>query len=236
MNREFKRHFAVGCLLAAVWTAGRPLNGETLDDAPRFTVWLYNYAEVDSLQLRKGIRAASEVFHGAGIQLVWVEYSVARLDVRKNGACGQFDGTPWAQLMVLPREMAQRLELDHGAFGVAIGRIASVFFHRVQELSGQMGIPESLVLGHIMAHELGHVLLGPGGHSPEGVMKTDLNRADFRLVLHGRLGFSSAQAARMQAHLRQPTVAISSAPPGGSVSAPAGAGCLDAAPAASPLR
>jgi hypothetical protein len=236
MNREFKRHFAVACLLAAGWTAGRPLNAGTREDVPRFTVRLYNYAGVDSLQLRRGITAASRVFRRAGIQLVWVECSVTREDVRKDSACGQFDGTPWAQLTILPEKMAQRFEFDHEAFGVAFGCLASVFFDRVQELSGQMRIPESLVLGHIMAHELGHVLLGPASHSSNGVMIANVKRTDLPKVVKGWLAFDSEQAARMQAHLRQPAVAISSALAGGSASARAGEDCLDAAPAASPLR
>ena len=236
MNRDFKRHFAVGCLLAVGLMAGRPLNGETLDDTPRFTVRLYNYAGVDSLQLRRGITAASRVFRKAGIQLVWIECSVAREGVRKNGACSQFDGTPWAQLRILPREMAQRLELGDEVFGVAVGRLADVVFYRVQDLSGQLDIPESLVLGHIIAHELGHVLLGPESHSSSGVMIAKLRRRDLPTVVKGWLVFNSQQAAQMHAHLRQPAVAISSAPPGGSVSAQACADCLDAAPAPSPLR
>ncbi len=227
MNRHFKRHFAVGCLLAAGLTAGRPLNGETLDDAPRFTVRLYNYAGVDSLQLRRGITAASRVFRKAGIQLVWVECSVARVDVQKDSACGQFDGTPWAQLSILPGKMAQRLKLDNEVFGVAVGRLAFVFFHQVQELSAELCIPEPLVLGHIMAHELGHVLLGPE-HSSSGVMIADLKQRDLPTVVKGWLVFNSQQAARMQAHLRQLVETISSAS--------SGADYLDAAPAASPLR
>ena len=204
MNREFKRGFAVGCLLATGWTAGGPLHGETLEDAPRFTVRLYNYAKVDGLELGRAIRDASDIFHRAGIRLVWVECPSAPGEVEKARACGQTDGTPWVMLKILPREMAQRLQLGHEVFSVAIGSNAYVYLHRVQELSSQRGLPESLILGHVMAHELGHVLLGPGNHTPTGVMIADLKRGDLPIILQGGLVFSPDQAARMQARLRLP--------------------------------
>lgn len=194
----------VGCLLATGWTAGGPLHGETLEDAPRFTVRLYNYAKVDGLELGRAVQAASNVFHRAGIELVWVDCPVSRGEGERNSACGQFDGRPWVQLKILPREMAQRLQLGHEVFGVAIGSNAYVYLHRVQELSSQRGLPESLILGHVMAHELGHVLLGPGNHTPTGVMIADLKRGDLPIILQGGLVFSPDQAARMQARLRLP--------------------------------
>jgi hypothetical protein len=149
-------------LVAAGWTGSHPLNGKTLEDAPRFTVRLYNYAGVDRSTLAQATATASDVFRRAGIQLVWVDCPfLTTEDIERLHACDQFDGTPWAQLNLLPQEMAQRLQFRHEVFGVAIGSKAYVFFHRVQELSRHLGNSESSTLGHLMAHELGHVLLGP---------------------------------------------------------------------------
>jgi hypothetical protein len=132
--------------------------------------------------------------------------------------------------------MAQRLMSQHEVFGVAIGPKAYVFFHRVQEISSKKDFPAWAILGHAIAHELGHVLLGPGNHTSSGLMIASLKRTDLPMMLQGYLVFSPEQAARVQAHLRQPAPAIPSAPPAGSASAPACADCLDRAPAASPLR
>ena len=236
MNRESRRCFAVGCLVAAGWTGSHPLNGKTLHDAPRLTVRLYNYAKVRRGTLAQATATASDVFRRAGIQLVWVDCPVTTEDIEKLRACDQFDGTPWVPLNLLPQEMAQRLQFRHEVFGVAIGSKAYVFFDRVQELSRHLVNSESSTLGHLMAHELGHVLLGPGNHSSLGVMKSDLSKADLQLALKGWLAFNSEQEARMQAQLRQPAPVTSSAPRGGSASAPAGAGYWGAVPAASRLR
>jgi len=44
---------------------------------------------------------------------------------------------------------------------------------------------EGALLGHAMAHELGHVLEGFSGHSETGVMKAHWNRADYDRMLEG---------------------------------------------------
>ena len=211
MNREFKRRFAVGCLVAAGWTAGGPVHAQ----APRLRVHVYNYAEVGRRDMAWAIEATSSVFSKAGIQLAWLDCPLGSGDREKLGACSQLDGTPSVQLNILPKKMAKRFRHRTGEYGVAYGSNALVYHHLVQELAREQRLPESLILGSIMAHELGHALLGPGSHSPAGVMKAGLNPADFQLAHRGMLAFSSEQAARIQVGLRQLLVPTSSAPPEG---------------------
>ena len=96
MNRHFKRHFAVGCLLAAGWVRSRPLNGETLGQMPRFTVQLYNYAQVSPGTLAQAKAAASVVFRRAKPVVSVLVYNYAAvpdstLDSSENQASNIFD-------------------------------------------------------------------------------------------------------------------------------------------------
>jgi hypothetical protein len=50
------------------------------------------------------------------------------------------------------------------------------------------------LLGHVMAHEIGHVLEGADHHSGEGVMKARWETADFQKMLTGPLPFDSTDA------------------------------------------
>ena len=59
-----------------------------------------------------------------------------------------------------------------------------------------------MVLGQIIAHDLGHLVLGEGAHADSGIMKEDLHVKDFRQAEKGRpLTFSTEQAQRMQARM-----------------------------------
>jgi hypothetical protein len=58
------------------------------------------------------------------------------------------------------------------------------------------------VLGHVVAHELGHLLLGRGTHSAAGLMRADL---DTNLAVQGRLLFTDAEARAIRAALEVTT-------------------------------
>jgi hypothetical protein len=55
----------------------------------------------------------------------------------------------------------------------ARSRIAYVFYNRIERLALTQGTPVPRGLGHVMAHEIGHLLLGANSHSPKGLMRPD---------------------------------------------------------------
>jgi hypothetical protein len=50
------------------------------------------------------------------------------------------------------------------------------------------------MLGHVMAHELGHLLLPHGAHSVVGVMRPAWDRAQAKGALEGTMTFTPDQA------------------------------------------
>jgi hypothetical protein len=72
-------------------------------------------------------------------------------------------------LKILPESMAAGYALPITNLGVTIQYHASfVFYRRVQLLSSNKDLSEPVVLGHIIAHELGHLMLKEGAHSNTG--------------------------------------------------------------------
>jgi hypothetical protein len=63
------------------------------------------------------------------------------------------------------------------------------------------------VLGHVLAHEISHVLQGVSRHSAEGVMKADWQTADFHKMVEGTLVFESIDIDLIHAGLATPPVA-----------------------------
>lgn len=58
------------------------------------------------------------------------------------------------------------VDVDHKA-----GTLATVFADRVSALAGAAGIDDSELLGHAMAHEISHLLLGTREHDHYGLMR-----------------------------------------------------------------
>ena len=91
--------------------------------------------------------------------------------------------------------------------GIAVGAHSYVFLQRVMETCDGGKYPQELILGHLMAHELGHVLLGENSHSPQGIMSTRLSPGDLKLALDRLLFFDSKQAAQMRSRFSGPQLA-----------------------------
>ena len=55
--------------------------------------------------------------------------------------------------------------------------------------------------GHILAHEIGHVLLGTDSHSPTGLMKPGWNSLDLGAMLASRLEFPRCDSEMIRNNL-----------------------------------
>jgi len=109
----------------------------------------------------------------------------------------------------------------HETLGCALpssqGRPASdawVLFDRILEQVARLGISsQHQILGHAMAHEMGHLLLGQDSHAVAGVMRADWRTHDYILMSQGSLLFTPRQAElirlAVQARIRQQNDAVS---------------------------
>jgi hypothetical protein len=96
---------------------------------------------------------------------------------------------------------------EDGGFGVYAG----VFHDRVRQPGAS--IDEAELLGSVVAHELGHLLLGTGQHSAAGIMKGEWRYKQSILVAQGLLRFDTGQRRRMLANMRRRVLASNSSPP-----------------------
>jgi hypothetical protein len=90
------------------------------------------------------------------------------------------------------------------AFGVAYvakdtdrGWLATVFSDRIDAAATRVGVDPGALLGLVMAHEVGHLLLGIDYHSETGVMRAHWPDA---LLTHvgEQWRFSGTEAARIR--------------------------------------
>lgn len=134
------------------------------------------------------VRAQAEVariYAAAGVKLVWT---------------GSSPALPSLILMIVS-------ERDFGAQGAAAnamgaapaadegaGRPAYAFYNRIEASSQHYGTDVAKILGSVIAHELGHLLLARGAHAAAGIMKATWDSRDMVLIASSLLGFTNEQA------------------------------------------
>jgi hypothetical protein len=72
-------------------------------------------------------------------------------------------------------------------------RRAFVFYDRLLDAAASHPIDTAVVLGQVMAHELGHLLLPPGPHSRFGLMRGNF---EFAAARPGRFSENEARSLR----------------------------------------
>ncbi len=171
------------------------------------TVRIYNYAQVSGDMLAEAQRKADAIFSRLGVETEWLHCPLNQEERRRNRACGRPCGPAHFVMYLLPRSMTEWATYAGDSVGVARVRDTSIFMYRVTELARQplsTGLCRlAVVLGHLMAHELGHLLLGPGSRSSTGIMSYPWRTKQLELAVRGRLFFTREQRERIRAGLRK---------------------------------
>ncbi len=174
----------------------------------KLTLRVYNYARIDPMSLALSEKMASAIFENVGLEIAWVDCSVSRPTStslsRPSPACQSDMGSTDLVLRILPRHMAIKLAARNDPLGSAQTCPESepacelnVFYHRVDELAVN-GYRTDRILGYVIAHEVAHVLLGPG-HSEEGIMRGQWTRYDLHRISWGLLlDFTSDQSKQLR--------------------------------------
>jgi hypothetical protein len=99
--------------------------------------------------------------------------------------------------------MAARLNRPREEFGFAFGSNAYVLFDRIEEFAENARTPDDrpALLGSVLAHEIGHIFLGPGAHSPTGLMRAHWQAREYRDSEHGVLLFTGRQGRQIRARI-----------------------------------
>jgi Zn-dependent protease with chaperone function len=59
----------------------------------------------------------------------------------------------------------------------------------------------AVLLGHVLAHEIGHILLGHNGHAPAGLMQPSWSRGEQALMRYRLLSFTASEGDNIRGRL-----------------------------------
>ena len=145
--------------------------------------------------LWEALRTARRIMGEAGVAIEWRFCSADR-------NCEETP--PGVPVVEFVRTITVR-GLARAAFGVSQwSYLALVVVDRVERLvTGREG-ERAVLMGHVIAHELGHLLLETPEHSVEGIMRARWRQSDLDKAAQGLLLFHPSQGPRMQmaAHTR----------------------------------
>jgi len=165
---------------------------------PQVTVRIWDVVQVGNETLNRAQAVVEAAFNPIGIRLTWLHCAVG--DAPEDLACSAPVGSHDISLRILQRSKTGFPKTRHSTAGMAVpltpagGKgIIYVFFDRVMQVMESQRIPFSLVLGVVIAHEIGHLLLFGEPHAVEGIMRGKLTPRDWQLAAQVHLGFTDRQ-------------------------------------------
>lgn len=198
-------------------------------ETPRIVIWVYNYAGIPNGTMARAEREVQKIFGPAAVHFEWVKCPTSAAEIKVHPVCQERMSNLELGLTILSTARGVADAYVDKYFGISevyndgtFGHYAWVFADRVKYRAQLEQISESQLLGCVICHEFGHVLLQSSTHSRSGIMRVCWDRNDLKYITWDRLTFTHEEVDRIHAEalarLRSPTgrpaIARNSLPPG----------------------
>lgn len=165
----------------------------------RLTISVFNDADASPSVMSQARNRATLILRPAGISLVWLDCGTPA-NRPPNSACNDLS---------FPQHLSVRLVSTTGrpsedTFGQTFqneegeGNYALVYFNVLAKSSVTESVRAGDLLGFVIAHELGHLLLGRDSHSATGLMAPVWQAGEVRMASQGILFFTGDQQERIR--------------------------------------
>jgi len=176
-----------GVSAAATAHSGEPLT---------IGVTVLDRAEVPERILSRAKAECGQIYRALGVTLIWSD---------------TIDGSvrPQMSVTIVSRPLGAGLTMpDSVAIKAAASRVLGVapghkerrdlavwaFYERIEDTATLLGLDPALLLGHVIAHEMGHVLLPYDSHSQTGLMRAGWDKSQAGNAVMGNLTFNPGEA------------------------------------------
>jgi len=198
MNRVAK-----ACVVWTFLTIGFAGSARETPRSPQVAVNVYDDAHVSPQVLTQAVRDATRIFQKIGVDTVWMECRSSKADTERTSECRPPSGPTVLAVRIVPWSSRR----GQAVFGAAFlspegqGTYCDVFYDSVNKLHRDWHITPSRVLGHALAHEVGHLLLGTNAHSRIGIMRPNWQGEELRHIEMGVLLFTPDQGQTIRTKL-----------------------------------
>jgi hypothetical protein len=184
------------------------LSAQPAETGLKIAVHIYNYSGASSETLVRAERETARIYERAGIAMAWLICPLSPEESAQNATCDVPAQPTRLTVRLLSNEMAQRFPVGGDIFGFALlpvyggfGVVANVFADRARDITIDQEL-HRVILGHLIAHELGHLLLGQAGHSAgAGIMHVPWQTKELEQIKRGVMLFLPGQTERIRAQV-----------------------------------
>ncbi len=200
-NRRQIRSASLLLVVAALLAWAVPVQAQTDPDSnATITVLVYNFVGVPSGVLQAAERHADKILQAAGAKVDWVPCPNDSAPDSPETCRSGWSAQPPTLRLIAGADKFQNDQLG----STAIPIYSTVYYQQVTTRAhrdnNDAAVP--VLLGCVIAHELGHLLLRSPRHDPRGIMQDSWGPAQFRQALTGNLRFTKDQAIRIQSQAR----------------------------------
>jgi len=200
------RFKSLSLVIVSLVAAASVASARTLDaPAVRVRLSVFNNADISADILAQAAARATAILAQSGVELDWL-------------GCGHPDPSDFSQRVTpcsvvgWPHQLSVRI-LPHGRsvgadiFGEAFlddsgrGVYANVYYNNLAANREHTRLSDGDMLGFVIAHEVGHLLLGSNSHSPSGLMQARWDSTALHSALRHTLLFTDAQSATLRSRL-----------------------------------
>jgi len=191
-------------LISTIWLAFPGARFACAQDYnPAIRVRVDNYTPASPAELAMAEREAARILGAAGLRTIWLICREVDSLALLQDPCQQPLETTDIVLRVVSEPTQNKF--NDAVFGFSVQPVlATVYYEYPVRLAKKDDAVFELpvILGCVMAHEIGHLLLGPNSHSGSGIMQPSWERKQVRQAMTGSLLFTSAQAKHIRAEAR----------------------------------
>jgi hypothetical protein len=155
-------------------------------------------------------RQVAAIFREAGIQITWAGGATRGEQPSNRIEPQHAERVEDIFVRIVTSSIANHLAFPGETLGFSLpcapderACLAYVFYQRIEKLACRSRTPLPRVLACAVAHEIGHLLLGPNSHSERGIMRAEWYPVDFEPEAAARLLFTAAQADLVRVHVRE---------------------------------
>lgn len=174
----------------------------------RITVLVANRAGIPADTIAKMQSEAGWVLSKAGVPTEWVDCPSSTESAEAKSPCaGQLGGTRFLVRLThdhIPHHgSASDMALGFSHVTSDGGTYATLLMDLIEELADhQELVSRGQILGHAVAHEIGHLIMGLNSHSSHGLMRSGWKAKELHDMAERHLLFSKQEGERMRIRIR----------------------------------
>jgi hypothetical protein len=201
------RNWVIGVTILTVLGSGKTgaqshTSADLASRAPRLAP--LNAIFWTSTNVHRRVLASAEAYtdrilHRAGIEVRWTHCQSPGV-YSPHDECGHPVTPDRLELKLIARCIGPLCGDSGLGFSVLDGHTgkfpyrAYIFYDEVRSLATLARVKSDLLLGHVIAHEIGHLLSGSNRHTACGIMKANWDEKDLILAAQGLLIFDTSDA------------------------------------------